>query len=293
MSAATDLAEHLVRAGHAVPRGARGRRRARAAVGRARRAARRARARPTPPRARRRSRCSSRARRCARRTTPGGAGPEPVAAQLDAGRVTGSTSSARWLDAEPHAAALVLRPRRARARAASCSTRCSCRASRRRVLAARIVEVEAYRGADDPGQPRVPRPDAAQRDDVRPARAPLRVLHLRHALVHERGVRPGTTPHAVLLRAAAPLAGLDVDARAARRRRGATATSAPGPGRLGQAFGVDRALDGVDLVRGPIRIVDDGTPPPDAPRRLVAHRPRRGKGEASAVPVLRARSTRT
>ena len=38
-------------------------------------------------------------------------------------------------------------------------------------LAARIVEVEAYRGADDPGQPRVPRPDAAQRDDVRPARA--------------------------------------------------------------------------------------------------------------------------
>ncbi len=40
-----------------------------------------------------------------------------------------------------------------------------------------------------------------------------------------------------------------------------------GPGRLGQAFAVDRALDGTSLIRapGPLRIVDDGTPPPARP----------------------------
>ena len=39
------------------------------------------------------------------------------------------------------------------------------------------------------GEPRVPRADRAQRHDVRPARPPVRVLHLRHALVRERRVR--------------------------------------------------------------------------------------------------------
>ena len=53
-------------------------------------------------------------------------------------------------------------------------------------LAVRIVEVEAYRGSTDPGEPRVPGRDAAERADVRSARPALRVLHLRHALVRER-----------------------------------------------------------------------------------------------------------
>jgi DNA-3-methyladenine glycosylase len=38
-----------------------------------------------------------------------------------------------------------------------------------------------------------------------------------------------------------------------------------GPGRLGQAFGVNRTHDGLDLVRGEIRIVDDGVAPPTRP----------------------------
>lgn len=45
---------------------------------------------------------------------------------------------------------------------------------------------------------------------------------------------------AVLLRAAEPLGGWDVDLR--------------GPGRLARAFGVTRADDGLDLVRGPLRL---------------------------------------
>ena len=95
-------------------------------------------------------------------------------------------------------------------------------------------------------QPRVPGRDAAQRDDVRPPGHAVRVLLLRDALVRERGVRSRATPHAVLLRAAAPLAGLDVmRERRAKARR--DRDLARGPGSLGQAFGFDRSFDGVDL----------------------------------------------
>ena len=38
-----------------------------------------------------------------------------------------------------------------------------------------------------------------------------------------------------------------------------------GPGKLGQAFAADRALDGTSLLRGPLRIVDDGVRPPARP----------------------------
>jgi DNA-3-methyladenine glycosylase len=83
---------------------------------------------------------------------------------------------------------------------------------------------------------------------------------------------------AVLLRAATPLAGLDVmrDRRpAARRDRELCA----GPARLASAFGLDRRHDGVDLVRGAIGIHDDGTPPPARPRRTVRVGLRPGGGD--------------
>jgi DNA-3-methyladenine glycosylase len=71
---------------------------------------------------------------------------------------------------------------------------------------------------------------------------------------------------AVLLRALAPLDGLD-EMRAAR---GATAKRerdlCSGPAKLCKAFGIDRTLDGTDLVDGiEVSILDDGTPPPDEP----------------------------
>ncbi len=87
---------------------------------------------------------------------------------------------------------------------------------------------------------------------------------------------------AVLLRAAAPLAGAGIMRRArdaASRRRSAkpfrTVDLSSGPARLCQAFGIDRRDDGADLVRPTIRprqrlsifIADDGTPPPESPGR--------------------------
>ena len=40
---------------------------------------------------------------------------------------------------------------------------------------------------------------------------------------------------------------------------------ASGPGKLCQAMGIGRAQDGADLVRGPLRILDDGVDPPEDP----------------------------
>jgi DNA-3-methyladenine glycosylase len=71
---------------------------------------------------------------------------------------------------------------------------------------------------------------------------------------------------AVLLRAAEPLAGLDLmrEARPAAKR---DRDLCSGPARLCQAFGIARAQDGVDLVTGVggLSIVDDGVAPPEAP----------------------------
>lgn len=70
----------------------------------------------------------------------------------------------------------------------------------------------------------------------------------------------------VLLRAAEPLQGLEA-MRLARPKAKRDRDLASGPGKLSQAFGITRDLDGADLVsanRG-ICIVDDGTPPPSKP----------------------------
>jgi len=70
----------------------------------------------------------------------------------------------------------------------------------------------------------------------------------------------------VLLRAAEPIAGLDL-MRAARPAAKRDRDLCSGPGRLCQAFGIDRRLDGADLVTGSegFTIVDDGVPPPADP----------------------------
>lgn len=71
---------------------------------------------------------------------------------------------------------------------------------------------------------------------------------------------------AVLLRALAPLSGLDA-MRAARPGCRRDRDLCRGPARLCQAMGIDRAQDGIDLVGGAggLSIVDDGMPPPATP----------------------------
>jgi DNA-3-methyladenine glycosylase len=145
-------------------------------------------------------------------------------------------------------------------------------------LAARIVEVEAYRGADDPGS------HSFRRRTPRNATmfGPPGHLYVYFSYGNHWCMNvvsgPGTQPHAVLLRAAAPLAGVDTmrERRAAARR---DRDLCSGPGRLGQAFGVDRSHDGLDLVRGEIRLADDGVAPPIRPGVSVRIGLAAGKGE--------------
>ena len=132
-------------------------------------------------------------------------------------------------------------------------------------VSARLVEVEAYRADDDPGshafRGRTPR-----NASMFGAPGTLYVyFSYGNSLVHERGVRTGgARPRGAAARAPRRSTGLDVmrERRVkAKRDRDLTA----GPGRLGQAFAADRSLDGTSLLRGPLRIVDDGTPPPPRP----------------------------
>ena len=144
---------------------------------------------------------------------------------------------------------------------------------------ARIVEVEAYCGAEDP---------AAHTYRGRTARNASMFGPGGHLYVYftygmhwcanvvcgEEGVGVG-----VLLRAAEPGAGLEL-MRAARPKAKSDRDLCRGPGRLAQAFGITREDDGDDLRRGRIRLLDDGVAPPGNPHagprigiRLAAHEP--------------------
>ena len=128
----------------------------------------------------------------------------------------------------------------------------------------RIVEVEAYAGPLDPASHAYRGPTARNATMFGPP-GHLYVYftygmhYCANAVTGEYG-----DGQAVLLRALAPLAGLaQLRARRPAARGDRDLTS--GPAKLCQALGIGSGQDGTDLVRGRIRIVDDGTPPPDDP----------------------------
>jgi DNA-3-methyladenine glycosylase len=131
-------------------------------------------------------------------------------------------------------------------------------------VSARLVEVEAYRADEDPGshafRGRTPRNASMF---AAPGTLYVYFSYGSHWCMNAV-CGPGESAHAVLLRAAAPLDGRDL-MRERRVKAARDRDLAAGPGRLGQAFGADRSLDGSSLLRGPLQIVDDGTPPPDTP----------------------------
>jgi len=133
-------------------------------------------------------------------------------------------------------------------------------------LAARIVETEAYLGPDDPAshayRGETPRNATMFRG---PGLLYVYFTYGMHWCANAVAGAPGDGV-AVLLRAAAPLAGVEAMYRrrvAARRDRDLCS----GPAKLCQAIGVDRSFDGADLVTADqgVTIVDDGTAPPSAP----------------------------
>lgn len=133
-------------------------------------------------------------------------------------------------------------------------------------LAARIVEVEAYCGAEDPGS-HAHRGMTARNATMFGPSGRLYV-YFTYGVHWCANVVTGTEGEgvAVLLRAAEPVAGLaDMWGRRPKAHRERDLLS--GPARLCQAFAIDGADDGADLVTGDrgVTIVDDGTLPPDVP----------------------------
>jgi DNA-3-methyladenine glycosylase len=152
-----------------------------------------------------------------------------------------------------------------------------------RALSGRIVEVEAYLGIPDRaahsfGGRRTPRNASMWLDG---GHAYVYFTYGMHWCVNVVADREGV-PTACLIRALEPLEGLE-EMRSRRQGKGRPdrlreRDLCSGPAKLTQALGIDRALDGVDLVEGDALFIfrDRKPAPPDA---IVAS-PRIGVGYA-------------
>ena len=130
--------------------------------------------------------------------------------------------------------------------------------------AGRIVEVEAYRGEDDPGSHGFRGPTKRNATMFGPpGHLYVYFTYGMHWCANVVAETDGVAA-AVLLRALTPLEGLE----AMYAARGPAARTerdlCSGPAKLTQALGIDGALDGAELVSGDrgVTIVDDGQPPP-------------------------------
>lgn len=146
-------------------------------------------------------------------------------------------------------------------------------ASAEGVVGGKIVEVEAYAGPEDLAA-HSSRGQTARNDVMFGSPGHLYV-YLVYGLHHCLNVvaGPGTKPEAVLIRALALDEGVEL-ARARRGDRPADARLASGPGNVGQALGVDRSLNGADLLAGPVHVEQRAGPMPptlSGPRVGVAY----------------------
>lgn len=132
----------------------------------------------------------------------------------------------------------------------------------------RVVEVEAYKGADDPGSHGYR--GMTPRNEVMFGPAGHLYVYFTYGMHWCANVVCGADGEcsAVLLRAVTPLEGLD----GMRERRPAARHDrdlCSGPAKFTSAFGIDGNHNGADLVTADagIELLDDGTLPPPDPGR--------------------------
>lgn len=138
--------------------------------------------------------------------------------------------------------------------------------------AARIVEVEAYLGADDPSSHAYRGPTQRNRPMFgEPGHAYVYRSYGVHYCMNVVAKEDGRAAGAVLLRGAEPLDGFRGDPRALA-----------GPGLIGRGFGLTTAESGLDLLASPLTIRDA----PPVPAGLVGRSARIGipRGHAAGRP---------
>ncbi len=147
---------------------------------------------------------------------------------------------------------------------------------RNHLLIGKIVEVEAYRGEDDPAS-HAYRGKTLRNDVMFGPPGHLYVyftygMHFCANIVTERDGKAG----AVLIRAVEPIASVDI----MRRNRGHTSDRnlTNGPAKFCQAFRIGRKENGIDLLGADISVTE-GKPVPSS---LVARSPRIGIREGTA-----------
>lgn len=127
------------------------------------------------------------------------------------------------------------------------------------LTAGRILETEAYLGANDPGS-HASTKGVTKRNAVMYGHGGTAYVYFTYGNHHMLNLvtEPEGTAGGVLLRSIEPLAGTDV---MARRRPGARGRDlANGPGKLAAALGLDLRDNGVPLGRGHLQVYDAPAP---------------------------------
>lgn len=124
------------------------------------------------------------------------------------------------------------------------------------VLEGRITETEAYLPFDDPASHGFKR--TKTRDSLYLRGGHAYVYALRHHFLFNAVCESAKRPGGVLVRSVVPILG--IDKMLAMRGKDSLKDLTNGPGKICQAFAIDRTLDGIDLTKkhSPIYIEDRG-----------------------------------
>ncbi|MBA4196144.1 MAG: DNA-3-methyladenine glycosylase [Chitinophaga sp.] len=126
------------------------------------------------------------------------------------------------------------------------------------ITTARIVETEAYNGVADKAS-HAYGGRRTNRTEIMYANGGVAYVYLCYGMHHLFNVvaNKANTPHAVLIRAAEPLQGIEHMLQRTGKRK-ADYTITKGPGNVSKALGITVKYTGTNLLNGEINIVDDG-----------------------------------